>query len=166
MAGRKIKVNKNIREYVTDIRSCFFTRLKIGYYMDEILKAEEEHALERSKFEETKKNFEVYLNCFEEFLKCDHSSSLQLLKKAEEEKLKSQEKTAKIADLANHLRRLQAELLILVEKWATYRTYQKFLYNISPSEWRKEHDKDFHPGRYGVSPKDVNQRWDFLCKAL
>ncbi|KAL0270870.1 UNVERIFIED_CONTAM: hypothetical protein PYX00_008142 [Menopon gallinae] len=157
VAGRKIKVNKKIREYVTDIRKCFFTRLKIGYCKDEILKADEAEEWERGKFEETRRNFEVYLDCFERFLKCDHSSSMELLKRAGEEKEKSQEKITKIAELSDCLRKLQTELLILVEKWTTYRTYQKFLYNISPSEWRREHDKEFHPEKDGVSPRDAIQ---------
>lgn len=130
-------------EYIKDIRACFLTRLKTGFHLDEILLMDERHAKEAQLIGKVRNNFFKYSKGFEDFLKEDHLTSIQLLEMAKQETKKSKQKLEIINRLKNELKKVETEILETEEQWRKFRMFQKFLYLTAPQDWRKAHDPDY-----------------------
>lgn len=140
VSGKPIREKFDIRNYLQDLQSLFLINLQIGYKRDETLLIEEQFRQEKSQLEDIKKKFQFYSECYDKFLGEDHSSSLKLLKLADNEIKKSKVKREKIKTLHRDCGWYRTKILILDEQWRIARVFQKFLYQISPLWWRNKYD--------------------------
>lgn len=80
------------------------------------------------------------MNGFEEFLSRDHEDSMAILEKAEDEVKKTYEITTIRNQLSKELGQVRLEVYSAEELWRVVKMCQKFLYQVSPTSWRREHD--------------------------
>ncbi|KAB0801924.1 hypothetical protein PPYR_04110 [Photinus pyralis] len=139
-AGRPVGRKFNRRDYIEDINNVLRTKIAIGYREDDIMVVDENHASEKKILNEVSREFQKYLNTFEEFLFNDHSASMDLLKESEQIESEASEKVETLQKLTKGYGSLKSTVCNLEEKWRNCKTYQKFLYLVSPMDWRKEHD--------------------------
>lgn len=159
--GRPIKDKTSIRGYVQDLRDCFMTRFKIGLYEDNILLLDEKYLQEKKLISKVKQMLYEQERNFEIFLKEDYEKSAELLAAAEKEIELSKEKFQKVTCLKKQLKEIEAEVLVLEEKWNSARMFQKFLYLTAPSEWRKVNDPDYQRTDISATVSDpcLFNRW-------
>lgn len=148
---RPIREKFKISNYVEDMRKL--TRLKIicGYRQDEIDLIEQNFNEEQRLIDDVKRNYEQYVNAFEEFLYYDHTSSMKLLSESEKQAGLAAEKYEQYAELLKDFGNLRYKVYNLEEKWRSCKMYQKFLYLVSPIYWRRKHDY------YHLSQKESHQ---------
>ncbi|KAF5304036.1 hypothetical protein FQA39_LY01821 [Lamprigera yunnana] len=138
--GRPVVQKFNRLGYVRDMRDILRTNVITGYREDEILLIEENFSEEMRILEEIKAEFQKYVNTFEEFLFNDHTSAMSVLLESEKQAKLAAEKADELRSLSKNYGSLRSIVYNLEEKWRNCKMYQKFLYLISPSEWRREHD--------------------------
>ena len=138
--GRPIHEKFSVRNYVGDLRDSLRARIITGYREDEIVLVEENFTQEQKAVDEIKLEYQKYADAFEEFLSNDHSTSMDLLRRAEKEAGKAYEKYETYRELSKDYGALRAQVYNLEEKWRNCKLYQKFLYLVSPMHWRKQHD--------------------------
>lgn len=98
---------------------------------------EENILLEQKTIDEIKENLQSYINTFEEFLYRDHTSAMQLLKDSERATNEAYDKYEEYKKLAKTYGALRSSLYNSEEKWRNCKTYQKFLYTVSPMSWKQ-----------------------------
>lgn len=108
----------------------------IGYREDDIALIDENLCLEQSAIDIIKENLQSYVNTFEDLLLEDHSSAMRLLKEADEVSKIAYDKYHEHTEIAQKVARLNFSLFNVEEKWKLCKTYQKFLYAVSPLSWR------------------------------
>ncbi|XP_065160257.1 LOW QUALITY PROTEIN: uncharacterized protein [Atheta coriaria] len=140
VSGRPITVKFNLQEYMNTARDILRTKIVTGYRMDDALLIEENLLEEQNMIEEITTQYMLYLSSFEEYLAKDHETSMELLRASESEGNKSYEKYEAYRDVAKELGLLKSQVSNLEEKWRNAKTYQKFLYMVSPMYWRKQFD--------------------------
>jgi hypothetical protein len=138
--GHPIKEKLDIRKYVEEMRETFRTRLKVGYQMDEAMKIEEKFREEQKRLNTIQSMFKLYSDSFDDFLEEDYESAKKLLQDAQEEAEKSARMDCELKQLDIQLGIVKCQLCLLEEKWKNCKMFQKFLYMISPMDWRKKHD--------------------------
>jgi hypothetical protein len=140
MEGRPIKEKLDIRKYVEEIRETLQTRLKLGYQLDEVMRVEEMFKREETRLRKCEAMHKLHADCFAKFLEQDYESSMKLLNDAQTEAEKSSEMSQQLQQLAEQFDVLKRQVSDLEEIWRNYKMFQKFLYMVSPMEWRKKHD--------------------------
>ncbi|KAK6632663.1 hypothetical protein RUM43_013431 [Polyplax serrata] len=141
--GRPIKQKHNTSEYLRDIRTCFLTKLKIGFNKDEILLMNECYMNEKKLLSELRERFVSVLRAFEDFLMEDHACSRVLLKTVREEVEMSHSKLTTLNGLQKILKEVETDILVVMEEWRKSKLFQKFLYLTAPAEWRKINDPEY-----------------------
>lgn len=150
ITGRPISDPLNRTEYVESLRQTLRMKLIIGYKQDEIMSINENLYLEKELLKEVSDNFQAYVETFEDFLKRDHEESMKILHEAEVEEKLLQEKTDEFKELAKEYASLRSIVYKLEEKWRYSKTYQKFLYLVSPMSWREEFDTINSPAIHSI----------------
>jgi hypothetical protein len=140
MEGRPIKEKLNIRKYVDEGRETLKTRFKVGYQLDEAMHIEEMFKEEQKRLRNAEAMNKLYADCFGEFLEEDYESSVKLLDDAQKEVDKTSDMSYQLKELEKQFGALKREVSMLEEKWRNYKMFQKFLYIVSPMDWRKKHD--------------------------
>lgn len=84
--------------------------------------------------------FNQYVETFEDFLYTDHTNSMFLLRQSEREALIATDKYEEYRKLSKEYGALKSWVYNLEEQWRQCKLYQKFLYLVSPMEWRKQYD--------------------------
>lgn len=138
--GRPIPQKFNRWEYISDMKDVLRTRIVTGYREDEIMLIEENFLEEIKVIEEIKNEFQKYVNTFEEFLYNDHTAAMAVLRESDEEGKRANEKSEELAELSKNYGSLRSTVYNLEEKWRNCKMYQKFLYLVSPLDWRKKYD--------------------------
>jgi hypothetical protein len=151
MEGRPIKEKLNIRKYVEEARETLKTRLKLGYQLDEALLLEETFKAEQKRLRNCEAMHKLYADCFWRFLQEDYESSVKLLDDARKEAEKSSDMRYRLKGLEGQFGALKRQASVLEEKWRNYKTFQKFLYIVSPMGWRRKHDYIHRKGPSSVS---------------
>lgn len=140
VSGKPIKEKFDLNSYLKDLQALFLIRLQIGFKKDETYLIEEMYVEEKKKILDITKRFDFYSECYDKFLAEDHSSSLALLKTADEETKMSKVKREKVKNLLRDCGWYRTKILILDEQWRIARVFQKFLYQVSPLWWRNKYD--------------------------
>lgn len=138
--GRPVPQNFNRRDYIEDTRDVLRYKIVCGYREDDILLIEENFSVEQKIIDEITEQFQKYINNFEEFLFSDHTLSMSLLRQSEQEANIASEKYDVFRNLSKEFGSIKSTVYNLEEKWRNCKLYQKFLYLMSPQEWRNEHD--------------------------
>ncbi|KAJ8947178.1 hypothetical protein NQ314_008679 [Rhamnusium bicolor] len=125
-------------DYIELVRESLRTRIITGYREDDIMLIEENLKLEQTMIDTIKENYQTYVNTFEEFLYKDHTSAMALLKQSEEAAMKAYDMYEEYKSIAKKYGALRSSLFNLEEKWRNCKTYQKFLYTVSPLSWRMQ----------------------------
>lgn len=140
VAGRPVSDPFNRSQYIESLRETLRTKIIVGYKRDEIMSINENIYLEKRLIEEITEHLQTYVDTFEEFLNKDHEESMKILHEAETEEQLRQIKYNEFKELAKEYASLRSIVYKLEEKWRHSKSYQKFLYLVSPMSWRKEHD--------------------------
>lgn len=138
--GRPIKEKFGIRKYVEEVRETLRTRLKVAYQMDEAMQIEENLKEEQKRLNKVQSMHKLYADSFEEFLEEDYESSKRIFLDAQEEAEKSARMSCELKEIDKQLGTVKCQLHILAENWRNCKMLQKFLYMVSPMDWRKKHD--------------------------
>lgn len=138
--GRPVPQKLTHKEYIKDVRDVLRTKIVSGYREDEILLIDENFIVEQKVIDEIKQEFQKYVNTFEDFLFTDHTNSMALLRQSEQEAQIAAEKYEIHRELSKNYGSLKSTVYNLEEKWRNCKMYQKFLYLVSPMDWRKTHD--------------------------
>lgn len=138
--GRPLFDNFKINRYIEDVRDVLRTKIVTGYKEDEIHLIEENLIQEQQIINKIKKEYQKYVDTFEEFLYEDHTSSMKLLRRSEVEARVAAEMYEHYRKLAKSYGMLKYSVYNLEEKWRTCKMYQKFLYLVSPIYWRRKYD--------------------------
>lgn len=149
--ARPIKEKFKISNYIDDMRKLLRLKIICGYRQDEIDLIEQNFNEEQRIIDEVKRNYEKYVNAFEEFLYDDHTASMNLLSEGEKQASLAEEKYEQYSELSKDFGTLRYTVYNLEEKWRSCKMYQKFLYLVSPIYWRRKHDY------YHLSQKDSHQ---------
>lgn len=104
------------------------------------MKIEETMKLEQKVIDIIQENLQNYINVFEEFLIIDHRSAMKLLQESEEATKAAFDKYMEYKSFARKYAFLCSSLYNMEEKWKTCKTYQKFLYAVSPLTWQMQQD--------------------------
>lgn len=102
--------------------------------------ADESFTLEQIVLDNIVKEFNVYIQTFEEFLYADHSNSMEMLRMSEKEGWAAAELYEKYRQVSKDYGALKSQVYNLEEQWRTCKLYQRFLYLVSPMEWRQQND--------------------------
>lgn len=86
------------------------------------------------------KDFNTYVQTFEEFLYADHTNSMEMLRQSEKEAWAAAELYEQFRQLSKDYGALKSLVYNLEEQWRTCKLYQRFLYLVSPMEWRQKND--------------------------
>jgi hypothetical protein len=140
LEGRPIKEKLNIRKYVDEVRETLKTRLKVGYQVDEAMQIEEMFKKEQKRLRNAEAMHKLYADRFSEFLEEDYESSVKLLNDAQKEAEKTSDMSYQLKELEKQFGGLKREVSMLEENWRNCKMFQKFLYIVSPMDWRKKHD--------------------------
>ncbi|KAF5269977.1 hypothetical protein FQR65_LT05776 [Abscondita terminalis] len=138
--GRPIPQKFNRWDYIGDVRDVLRTKIVTGYREDEIMLLDENFSEEMKAIEEIKSEFQKYVNTFEEFLFNDHTSAMTVLQQSETEAHYAHQKSEELRTLSEDYGSLRSTVYNLEEKWRNCKMYQKFLYIVSPMEWRRKYD--------------------------
>ncbi|ERL88852.1 hypothetical protein D910_06234 [Dendroctonus ponderosae] len=134
--GRPIPDRLDIRKYIDVVRDTLRTKIVNGYREDDIMLIEENLLLEQKVIESIKENYNQYVNAFEEFLYRDHTSSMQLLKESEQAARGAYDKYEEYKAVAKKYGAVRSSLYNSEEKWRNCQMYEKFLFLVSPFNWR------------------------------
>ncbi|XP_057671771.1 uncharacterized protein LOC130903591 [Diorhabda carinulata] len=137
--GRPIHESFNRRDYIETVRDVLRTKILIGYREDDIALINQNLANEQKMIQQIQENYQMYVNAFEDLLFRDHLSAKQLLGESDAIANEAYDKYEEYKRLAKKYGAMKAALYSSEEKWANCRMYQKFLYKISPLQWRNEH---------------------------
>ncbi|XP_043280912.1 cilia- and flagella-associated protein 100 isoform X2 [Venturia canescens] len=140
ITGRTVGEKFSKQRYIDDARNVLRTRLLIGAERDDCIRIDQQFDEEQRRLNETKENYRICVNGFEEFLSKDHGDSMAILNEAEEEVKLTYAATTRRNQLSKDLGQLRLEVYSLEESWRTVKMCQKFLYQVSPISWRLEHD--------------------------
>ncbi|KAK5642136.1 hypothetical protein RI129_008303 [Pyrocoelia pectoralis] len=138
--GRPVPKKFNRWDYIDDVRNVLRTKIAIGYREDDIMLIDENFNTEKKVIAEITREFQKYVNTFEEFLFNDHSASMALLKESERIESKVAERYEVLQKLSKEFGSMKSIVYNLEEKWRNCKMYQKFLYLVSPMDWRKQYD--------------------------
>lgn len=136
VTGRPIPEKLDIRQYIETVRDTLRVKIVTGFREDDIMMIEGSLTLEQRIIDTIKGNLQEYINGFEEFLYLDHNSAMRLLKEADAAAQSSFEKYEEYKLEAKRLSSLSTSLFTIEEKWRLCKTYQKFLYTVSPIPWK------------------------------
>ncbi|KAJ8975192.1 hypothetical protein NQ317_014914 [Molorchus minor] len=139
--GRPIKEKFDIRDYVETVRQCLRTKIVTGYREDDLMLLKENLELEQKIINIINENLQMYVNAFEEFLYSDHTSAMKMLDDADKAADEAYDKHQEFQMLSKLYGTLRSALFNLEEKWRNCKTYQKFLYIVSPSIWKMAQKK-------------------------
>lgn len=129
-----------MREYIDQVRASLRTKIITGYRQDDIMLIDETLKLEQEMINIVSKNLESYISKFEEFLMDDHTSAMQLLEQTATLATAAYSKEHEYELLAKQHSFLCTCIYKLEERWKQSKTYEKFLYNLSPLMWRLGRD--------------------------
>lgn len=138
--GRPIAKAFSMSKYLEDIRNTLRTRLMVGFRSDEMLLIDEKLKREKKSIESIQQKYQLYLNCFEQFLSEDYNESMDLLRRAEKASVETMQKADLIRTLHIENSAIEFEVHKLEERWRDLKMFQKFLYFVSPISWRKQYD--------------------------
>ncbi|XP_018574286.1 coiled-coil domain-containing protein 38 [Anoplophora glabripennis] len=136
--GRPIPEKLDIREYIETVRDSLRTKIVIGYREDDIALIDETLLLEQTIIDVVKENLQSYVDTFENFLLEDHSSAMRLLRESDEVSKITFNKYLEHNAVAQKHAALNSSLFNVEDKWRMCKTYQKFLYAVSPLSWKTE----------------------------
>ncbi|PNF16549.1 hypothetical protein B7P43_G07189 [Cryptotermes secundus] len=140
LEGRPVREKLNIRKYVEEVRGTLKARLRVGYRLDEAMHIEEMLKKEQKRLRNAEAMHKLYADCFSEFLEQDYESSMELLNGAQKEAEKTADMSYQLKELEKELGALKRDVSTLEEKWRNCKMFQKFLYMVSPMDWRRKHD--------------------------
>lgn len=129
----------DLRTYIDCNRALLRTKVVDGWRKDEIMLIEEQLIIEQKKIKKIQDNFKIYVDKFEEFLMVDHTSALQLLKESE----RATQQYFELYDEFKREKKKNSAAISAAYKsediWTNCRSYQEFLYTVSPLKWKNEH---------------------------
>lgn len=141
VAGRPVKTKQfDIRKYIKQIRLVLQAKIVTGFRDDEVMLINEHFLQEQKVIDKIKKQLEIYIDTFEEFIFNDHTSAMDLLKEADKETTLAFAKYDEYREISLDYGSMKSQVYNLEERWRNIKTYQKFLYMVSPISWREEHD--------------------------
>jgi hypothetical protein len=149
--GRPIKEKLDMRKYVEELRETLKTRLRVGYQLDEAMQIEEMFEAEQKMLRNIEAMHKLYADGFGEFLEQDYESSVELLNEAQKAAEKSSDMNYQLKQLEEQFGALKRQVSMLEENWRNCKMFQKFLYIVSPMDWRKKHDYIHRKGPSCVS---------------
>lgn len=176
LSARPIADKLNIKEYIQMVRESLRTKIVIGYREDDIMKIEETMKLEQKMIDIIQENLQDYINIFEDFLITDHRSAMKLLEESEETAKAAHDEYVKYKMFANKFAFIRSSLYTMEEKWKMCKTYQKFLYAVSPLTWRMKQEEPTRQRRTSIYMKEqqpddvldifINYRASLMQKGL
>ncbi|XP_023310250.1 cilia- and flagella-associated protein 100-like [Anoplophora glabripennis] len=140
VGGKPIRNKLDIREYIQTVRESLRTKIVTGFREDDILLIDEELKLEQKVIDTIRENLQQYINIFEQFLIIDHRTAMNLLQQSETSATAGYAKYMEHNAVAKKFANLHSSLYNVEQKWKQCKTYQKFLYAVSPLTWRMEQD--------------------------
>ncbi|KAB0792878.1 hypothetical protein PPYR_12498 [Photinus pyralis] len=138
--GRPVACKFNRRDYIEDVRNVLRTKIVTGYREDDIMQIDENFATEVKVVQEIEVELQKYVNKFEEFLEQDYSTTMALITESDQQQSQADEQNEILLNLSKEFGSIQSTVFNLEEKWRNCKMYQKFLYLVSPMDWRENHD--------------------------
>ncbi|CAM5125851.1 unnamed protein product [Eretmochelys imbricata] len=146
-----------LHEYIDKKRQMFLLQYAVAIKRDEIQKLENLAAEEEAKLEKAEQYLEKDAAMFDEFLKENDKNSAQALKTAEKETKAKIEKIIEIRELTAQMMSIQSEISRFEDTLKEYKMYKNFLYQLSPKEWREEHEKKQMKTKTMKMPSEVKE---------
>ncbi|XP_028907165.1 cilia- and flagella-associated protein 100 isoform X1 [Ornithorhynchus anatinus] len=131
----------DIHNYIDQKRQLFLLEFILEVKRDEIQKLDLLMAKEEERFNRTEKYLEKDAAMFDEFLKENDRNSVMALKTAEKETKAKMVKINETRELNAQVMAMKSEIAKLEETLQEYRSYQQFLYKLSPREWLIDHER-------------------------
>ncbi|CAH1155462.1 unnamed protein product [Phaedon cochleariae] len=153
--GRPIPDKLSTQDYIRTLRESLRTKIINGYREDDIILLDENLVLEQHMIDLIQKNYQTYVNIFEEFLFKDHTTAMDLLRDAEKAADEAYDKWEALKKLSRKYAAARSSLYTSEGKWRNAKTYQKFLMQMSPLEWR-ERQGTFHRASAFMIDDDPN----------
>ncbi|KAM3848624.1 cilia- and flagella-associated protein 100 [Vipera latastei] len=132
---------ETMHDYINQKRQMFLLQYAVTVKKDEIQKLENLAVEEEAKLEKAEEDLERDAGMFDEFLKENDRNSVQALKIAEKETKAKLEKIIEIRELTAQMMNIQSEIARFEDTLQEYVVFKDFLYQLSPKEWREDHER-------------------------
>ncbi|XP_053544950.1 cilia- and flagella-associated protein 100 [Bombina bombina] len=127
---------ESLHEYINKKREMFLLQYSLAVKRDEIHKLEAQALAEEMKLERAEQYLEEDAVQFDKFLKQNDQNSVDALKLAENETKLKMEKVSEIKKLTAQMMNIKSDISKCEEILHEYLMYKKFLFRLSPKEWR------------------------------
>ncbi|RZF44521.1 hypothetical protein LSTR_LSTR002294 [Laodelphax striatellus] len=135
--GRPIKGTPNLKKYIEYLREALIANMKTGIIYDEVYRIDRQHETEEETLDEIRRRLQEYNTSFDEFLARDNDRSMTLLREAAEEVSEKVDKQVELDSALEEWTKIKCEMYRLEEQWAKGYKCKEFLYEISPTNWKK-----------------------------
>ncbi|XP_022186627.2 cilia- and flagella-associated protein 100-like [Nilaparvata lugens] len=140
--GRPIKGTPNLKKYIEHLREALIANMKTGIIYDEVYRIDRQHETEEETLDEIRRRLQEYNASFDEFLARDNDRSMTLLREAADEVSGKVNKQVELDSALEEWTKIKCEMYRLEEQWTKGHKCKEFLYEISPTNWKKTMAKE------------------------
>uniref|UniRef100_T1IVH9 Uncharacterized protein n=1 Tax=Strigamia maritima TaxID=126957 RepID=T1IVH9_STRMM len=134
--GEKLKNLETAKDFVVAKREIFLIQYLIGVKKDELMRIKNLQISEGRKLDKAELRLETDAINFDRFLKNSDHETMDCLKQVEIESKLKWDKITEIQKLNVQIVTIRNKLRKLEEIITEYKSYEKFLTNVAPQEWK------------------------------
>ena len=146
------QIQDGLRDFIQQKREIFLAQLAIDTKKEELQRLERLEREEEENLKVKEAEINLFRDQFRTFLETDGKTTMESRRAAEEKAKERIEVSMKIKQISSQISALRNEIAHHDEKLQECEEYKKFLEQLTPKDWRKQHPE---PEIYFKSPQQL-----------